>query len=85
QAHLPLGESSLKMGTRDGGKTVLNSDPALDAAVREGAHRLNLRGHQVRGKTLFAAADVEGHEGQDSRRYYLLDLARAFPPEDPAA
>lgn len=38
----------------------------------------------VGGQMLHAAADVEGHEGADSRMY-LLDLARAFPPEDPNA
>ncbi|CAM9490420.1 unnamed protein product [Pylaiella littoralis] len=108
QAHLPLGARSLKMGTDDGGKTVLNDSPALDEKAARAAKALGLRAHVVGGRqawvafrdaetgsvykkkrnlggqVLHAAADVEGHEGTDSRMY-LLDLARAFPPEDPDA
>lgn len=29
-----------------------------------------------------SACDIEGHVGND-KRYYLLDFARSFPPEDP--
>ncbi|CAM9754308.1 unnamed protein product, partial [Scytosiphon promiscuus] len=108
QAHLPLGTASLKMGTNDGGRTVLNDCPDLDRRTAQAASALGLRAHVVGGKkarvayrdgetgsvykrfrnfggqTLYAAADVEGHAGADSRMY-LLDLARAFPPEDPDA
>ncbi|CAM9742313.1 unnamed protein product, partial [Ectocarpus sp. 4 AP-2014] len=108
QAHLPLGETSLKMGTNDGGRTVLNDCPILDRRTAMAAKALGLRAHivggrqalvayrdpetgsvyrkkrNVGGQILHAAADVEGHEGIDSRMY-LLDLARAFPPEDPDA
>eukprot|EP00752_Nemacystus_decipiens_P004466 g4078.t1 len=108
QAHLPLGSSSLKMGTNDGGRTVLNDSPTLNRRTAEAGRALGLRAHivggrqawvtyrdaatravyrmkrNVGGQLLHAAADVEGHEGADSR-LYLLDLARAFPPEDPDA
>lgn len=91
KAYVPLGPSSLKMGTPDGGRTVLNSSPALDKATKIAAEKLGLRAHTVGGKlalqshldrgtqemkqrrvnvggqVLHAAADVEGHEGGDSR------------------
>lgn len=91
QAHLPLGETSLKMGTPDGGRTVLNACPNIEKAASQAADILRLRAHTVGGKlrmeryreagsedvsyrkvnagghVLHAAADVEGHEGADSR------------------
>lgn len=67
QAYVPLGPQSLKMGTRDGGRTVVNDSPRIDAAAQRAAERLRLRGHVVAGHKLFAAADVEGHMGEDSR------------------
>eukprot|EP00904_Undaria_pinnatifida_P000353 jgi/Undpi1/10318/HiC_scaffold_28.g12769.m1 len=108
QALLPLSSTSMKMGSDDGGRTVLNSCPKLDRFTAAAAKQLGLREHivggrlrqekvrdgasgvisyrkkNVDGQRLHAAADVEGHEGTDSRMY-LLDLARAFPPEDPNA
>jgi hypothetical protein len=47
------------------------------------AKRLNLKYHETcTGVWLHSAIDVEGHHGTDGR-YYLLDLARAFPPQFP--
>ncbi|CAN0006259.1 unnamed protein product, partial [Hapterophycus canaliculatus] len=45
QAHLPLGTASLKMGTNDGGRTVLNDCPHLDRRTAEAASALGLRAH----------------------------------------
>ena len=44
---------------------------------------MHLASHAVGGNhtLLCAAGDVEGHRGNDGR-YYLLDLARAYPPID---
>jgi hypothetical protein len=50
--------------------------------MREVGGHLHLAGHKVGGKDLFSAGDVEGHAASDNRMY-LLDLARAFPPESP--
>ena len=46
---------------------------------------LNLKEHvvgqtQAVQKTLFGPCDIEGHRGRDGR-YYVVDLARLFPPE----
>ncbi len=38
--------------------------------------------HTVNGKRIQFAGDVEGHIGADSN-FYLLDLQRCFPPEEP--
>ncbi|CAM9443280.1 unnamed protein product, partial [Ectocarpus fasciculatus] len=45
QAHLPLGATSLKMGTNDGGRTVLNDCPILDKRTAMAAKTLGLRAH----------------------------------------
>lgn len=102
QAHLPLGPTSLKMGTNDGGRTVLNECENLDRCTAQAAKMLRLRAHKVGGtlawqayrdtasgevkrrktnvggQVLHAAADVEGHEGADSRWHLggmMLSLA----------
>ena len=90
QAPLPLSTTSMKMGSDDGGRTVLNSCPRLDNLTASAAKKLGLRAHivggrlrhektrdssgeircrkkNVDGQRLHAAADVEGHEGTDSR------------------
>lgn len=68
-------------GSPDGGRTVQNSDPKFDAMMQWLAKQMHIAGHLVRGTYLHSAGDVEGHLGYDGR-YYLLDLARAMPPED---
>ncbi|CAM9859639.1 unnamed protein product, partial [Chrysoparadoxa australica] len=83
QAMLPLGPNTLKSGSCDGGRTVHADDKDLLIRLRLAAERLCLREHIVGdGVSLPCAADVEGHHGLDGR-LYVLDLARAFPPEDP--
>ena len=60
----------------------LYRDAALLEATKQAALELNLRVHQCRGVTLYTAGDIEGHVlvGRDIRRYYIIDLARTFPP-----
>eukprot|EP00475_Leptophrys_vorax_P034560 TRINITY_DN55998_c0_g1_i1.p1 TRINITY_DN55998_c0_g1~~TRINITY_DN55998_c0_g1_i1.p1 ORF type:complete len:1319 (+),score=314.27 TRINITY_DN55998_c0_g1_i1:490-3957(+) len=43
------------------------------------ANSLHLAGHRVSAVTIFSAGDVEVHRADG--KYYLIDLARAFPPE----
>ena len=68
--------------------TVLAREPAFNAAFARCARALNLKGHRagVAAATalLHGPCDLEGHLGADGR-WYVLDLARLFPPEAPAA
>jgi hypothetical protein len=82
---LPISASSIVYGSNDAGRTVHTG--ARSAAVRRAmahcAQALHLAPHRVvGGHKLCSAAYVEGHLGADNR-LYLLDLARAFPPESP--
>jgi len=73
--------SGIIYGTGDGGINVHNDDVAASAFMRHAAvHGLHLAEHSVRGVLIASAGDVECHIGGDGR-YYLIDLARAFPPE----
>ncbi len=64
------------------GLEVHDTDPVFRRVMQEAARALHLKAHGVGPHTLYAAGDVEGHRGRDGY-YYLLDLARAFPPEAP--
>jgi Clustered mitochondria/Translation initiation factor eIF3 subunit 135 len=83
-AYLPL--MRLIYGSKNAGVTVVNRCQAFHDSMGAMASTLNLREHIVgsrgRGVPLYSAADIEGHEGSDGR-FYLIDLARAFPPEAP--
>ena len=81
---LSISSSTLIYGSADAGRNVYNAadDEWLSAAVRDAAEYLHLSGHTVKGKTLYSAGDVEIHRISDEL-YYMIDLARCFPPEDP--
>jgi tetratricopeptide (TPR) repeat protein len=85
---LPIaGDSSLIYGSSDGGVTVRNDSIIFSERMAQAACRLNLKPHLAgimssSRRVLWSAADIEGHRGSDDR-LYLLDLARAFPPEAP--
>ena len=79
---LPIRDGRLIYGSDDCGKTVHNDNPAFSEKMRIAGEKLNLAGHTVDNKVIYAAFDVEGHEASDGR-FYLLDLARTFPPELP--
>lgn len=84
---LPLKGGELIYGSRDAGKTFKRSSDDFNQKMQEIAADLHVAGHYVcdhKGKPyqLHSAGDIEGHRGSDGR-YYLLDLARAFPPESP--
>lgn len=83
QAFLDIGESTLKVGSSDGGKTIHTDDSILMGKLRCAASELNIAEHTVLKKhKLYSACDVEGHLAADGK-YYLIDLARVFPPESP--
>ena len=95
QAYLPIeGKKTLIIGSADGMVSVSNSLGALSAAqaelVRSGenslkyaAKELNIAEHMVGEVKMYSACDVEGHIGSDGR-FYIVDLARTFPPEAPS-
>lgn len=87
QALLPLSDHSLVYGSKDAGKHVLMKHAPFNKCMEEVAKVLNLAPHMVGPShelvRLHAAVDIEGHVGMDNR-FYLLDLARSFPPEAPA-
>lgn len=83
QAELPIdGHNTLLMGTADASQHVYAESSELTAVMKQAGKELNLREHYVKGKLLHAACDIEGHRGYDDR-YYVVDLARTFPPEAP--
>ena len=71
------------LGSSDAGRTVFASEEELNSLMRSAAAELHLAAHTVNGVEMYTAGDVEGHRGEDGR-YYILDLARSFPPENPA-
>ena len=56
----------------------------LNELMREAARKINLKAHIVADKTLYAPGDIEAHLGRDGR-FYVVDCARVFPPENPPA
>ncbi|KNC55424.1 uncharacterized protein AMSG_11086 [Thecamonas trahens ATCC 50062] len=85
---LPIdGSASLIYGSDDGAITVHDDDPVFNTIMAAAAELLNLAPHPV-GRappytTICGPADIEGHRGSDGK-YYLLDTARVFPPEEPS-
>lgn len=82
---LDLGKDSLVYGSKNGGLTVLNSHPPLNARVRALGRALNVKPHAVlerstnRQVEVYTAADVEGHLDRRGR-FFMLDLSRTLPP-----
>lgn len=72
-------------GSNDGGKKVLNKDPAVTQLVERLCKQLNLKGHYC-GRDykvfIYSPGDLEAHKGKDGR-VYCLDTARMFPPLRP--
>jgi hypothetical protein len=79
---LPIDRSTCVYGSPDGGATMYASEPRLNASMRCLAQQLNLAEHQVGDVRIAGPGDVEGHVGRDGR-FYLIDLARIFPPQAP--
>ncbi len=57
------------------------SDRTLSALMKDAASKIGLAPLPlVGGNLLYGPSDIEGHLGPDSR-YYVVDFARAMPPE----
>ena len=79
---LPLHANSIKWGSTNAGKSFHHSDQKLNLSMQKLAQNLKLRGHYcryIKDILIYGPIDAEGHLGID-KRYYLLDLARLFPP-----
>lgn len=82
-AKIPIAESTLRSGSRDGGRNVVEAaDPGARAIMEALGKALNLKSHRV-GKDrveICGPVDLEIHCGLDGR-YYALDTARLMPPD----
>jgi hypothetical protein len=84
---LPIKEGkTIIYGCDQSSRTMYNGKdhPKARHALMTAASDLHLARHQSLGRDVYCAGDCELHMGTDNRMY-LLDLARAFPPEDPHA
>jgi len=77
---LPINSKTLLYGSSDGGLTIHADSPGINEIIKDVGQELHLAGHYVQDKFLFSAGDIEVHQGLDGNTY-VLDLARAFPPE----
>lgn len=78
---LPVSHRTLVYGSDDRANTVLSSDPFFNQIMAQVGASLGLKSHQVQGKSIYGAADMEGHVLQESSRYIVIDIARLFPPQ----
>jgi tetratricopeptide (TPR) repeat protein len=78
---IPIDESTLVYGSRDGGRSLVCTDPELIRRVKRVAKHLNLASHVVWDEEMnesmkaYTPVDCEGHLGSDGR-LYLIDPAR---------
>jgi Clustered mitochondria len=73
---LPISKGSLKYGSNDAGRTVHCDNRRFARVMRRAGRELNLRKHwcgwsDESRKLLWAAADVEGHMGDDGKFYMV--------------
>ena len=74
-SRLPISADTLVYGTADGGVTVFNENQELSALIKDAAKKMQLAPHicglyENRTKTLYTAADIEGHVGRDGRFFF---------------
>jgi len=69
---LPIDDTTLRYGSKDGGRNVHADDPKLNELMERAADILNIKGHDVNGKVLYSAGDIEGHLGADGKFYLLV-------------
>jgi hypothetical protein len=78
---LPIdGERTLVYGSCDAGKHMICS-PDVVSELERAAKTLHLAKNKVNDIEIFTAGDVEVDKVVGNT-YYMLDLARSFPPED---
>lgn len=82
-AILPIASDTIRYGSPDGGIHVLATDYQLSSKMESLGKSLNLQLHSYQDEKMALCTDIEGHLGYDGR-YYVLDLARVYPPEAPS-
>jgi hypothetical protein len=87
-SQLPIkGDETLIYGSNNAGRTISkNDDIIFNHAIQKLSSHFNLSSHvsATDNETIiYTATDVEGHYDHSRKRYYILDLARFFPPEAP--
>eukprot|EP01128_Nolandella_sp_AFSM9_P006750 TRINITY_DN3544_c0_g1_i1.p1 TRINITY_DN3544_c0_g1~~TRINITY_DN3544_c0_g1_i1.p1 ORF type:complete len:469 (+),score=102.11 TRINITY_DN3544_c0_g1_i1:92-1408(+) len=80
---LPINYDTLKVGSSDGGKSINYADRKLVSQMRHIGQKLNLATHKFQDSSFRLPVDLEGHIGNDGRRY-VVDLSRVFPPVPPS-
>eukprot|EP00475_Leptophrys_vorax_P003861 TRINITY_DN12252_c0_g1_i11.p1 TRINITY_DN12252_c0_g1~~TRINITY_DN12252_c0_g1_i11.p1 ORF type:complete len:447 (-),score=83.80 TRINITY_DN12252_c0_g1_i11:961-2301(-) len=79
---LPVNKESIVYGSCDAGKSVKEGPEEVRNILKNAAEEFFLCAHIVRGQVLFTAGDVEVHQhSMSGDGYFILDLARSFPPE----
>jgi hypothetical protein len=76
---LPLDKNSLLYGSPDGGITI-RADASVGVDLAKAAKSFHIAAHIVSGVVMYTAGDIEVHRGMYGV-CYMIDLARAFPPE----
>jgi hypothetical protein len=76
------GPETLCYGSSDAGNSITSKFAAVDRWMSLAAEQLCLAAHPVDDLIMYTGGDVEVHLGLDNN-FYLLDVARVFPPEDP--
>eukprot|EP01122_Echinamoeba_exundans_P005431 TRINITY_DN15587_c0_g2_i1.p1 TRINITY_DN15587_c0_g2~~TRINITY_DN15587_c0_g2_i1.p1 ORF type:complete len:1160 (+),score=219.51 TRINITY_DN15587_c0_g2_i1:46-3525(+) len=82
---VPISRDTLVYGSRDGGQRVVNKDPKAAHLMERFGEFMGLKSHLAGTKdegSVVGPADIEVHRGFDNR-YYVVDFARVFPPEQP--
>lgn len=92
QPLLSLDENSLIYGSMDMKKSIINKDRHFEKLMENVAKTLNLEKHTcvlrdsnnnvISQEVMYTCADIEGHLNPKDGRYYVVDVARLFPPED---
>jgi hypothetical protein len=76
---VPIDTDSLVYGSSNGGRTVMNEDPFVDAEMKAIGVKLNLLAHPVGGKMIHTAGDLEVHRSARDQKFYCVDFSRVFP------
>ena len=78
------GQNTLVWGSADGGHSMRNSSPKAGEYTKTIGKHLGLAPHHICNVETYGPGDLEIHQSND-QKFFALDFARLFPPEDPQA